>query len=155
MPIGIIVELLTGIAALILGEAAMSKFVRDWIRKILDKKKEPTKSYSDKLSELTRSLNRSTQEVDKILIEMSNVAKERGETVSTLEEDLLNLERREQETKKRIQDLENVPLAAVEHFAQLTSAGEKRSARRDYLLFAAGVLVSTIIAIVLKIFGWG
>jgi DNA-binding ferritin-like protein (Dps family) len=112
------------------------------------------KTYSERLSELTQNLSRSTKEVDKILLEMTGIAMNREYALNKLEADLLELEKREQDAKKRIKDLENVPLAVAEHFAQLTSAGEKRSARRDYFLFAAGVIVSTIVGVIMKYLGW-
>jgi hypothetical protein len=48
--------------------------------------------------------------------------------------------------------LEKTPLAVAEHFAKLVAPGEKRSAMRDYLLFGAGVVVSTAIGIVIQVF---
>ena len=41
----------------------------------------------------------------------------------------------------------------AEHFAKLTEVGEKRSAKRDYLLFGAGVIVSVLTAIGLRLLG--
>ncbi len=41
----------------------------------------------------------------------------------------------------------------AEYFATLVNKGEKSSALRDYILFTAGVVVSAIVAVVLKHFG--
>lgn len=110
-------------------------------------------TYSDKLARLTESLTKSSAEVDGILAELTQVAQERERTVRDLETQLIKLTEDEKQTKQRIQDLQNTPLPVAEHFAKLTESGEKRSARRDYLLFGAGVLVSTVITIILSLLG--
>ena len=114
-----------------------------------------TQSYSERLASLTQSLNESTKQVDAVLAELSHVAGEREKTVQTLEANLASLEGREKDLQKRIEDLQKVPIPAVEHFAKLLESGEKRSAWRDYILFGSGVLVSTAIAIGLKFTGLG
>ena len=83
-----------------------------------------------------------------MLAELATVAGERETAVKGLEDQLASLSQREQELQARIDQLQNVPLPVAEHFAKLTSAGEKRSAMRDYILFALGVFVSTAISIV-------
>jgi len=96
-----------------------------------------------------------SKEVDAVLSELSQVARDREKAVQKIEADLQSLQNREKELQKRIETLQNVPLPVAEYFAQLTVSGEKRNAKRDYVLFGAGVVVSTIIAILLKIFGLG
>jgi hypothetical protein len=66
---------------------------------------------------------------------MAQVAKEREASVKELEEGLTDLEKREKELKEKIALLQSVPIPVAEHFARLVEPGEKRSARRDYLLF--------------------
>ena len=65
------------------------------------------------------------------------------------------LENREKQLQESVQALENVPIPVAEHFARLTAVGEKRNAKRDYILFGAGVVVCTVIAIILKLAGIG
>ena len=72
-----------------------------------------------------------------------------------IDADLRQMQDREKELEERIQHLQNVPLPVAEHFAKLTTQGETRSAKRDYMLFGAGVIVSTVIAIILKLIGLG
>jgi septal ring factor EnvC (AmiA/AmiB activator) len=122
------------------------------LRRALGREKPPEKSYSQRLTELTSSLTRASREVDEVLAELAQVAREREGTVRQLESDLGSLESKEQELKERIELLERTPLAVAEHFAALLDPREKRSARRDYLLFGSGVLVTTVIAIILQLF---
>jgi len=73
--------------------------------------------------------------------------------VTKLEAQLSQLTQEEGELRKRIEGLQQVPLPAAEYFATLVNKGEKSSALRDYILFTAGVVVSAIVAVVLKHFG--
>lgn len=76
-------------------------------------------------------------------------------SILSLEANLITLEGREKHLQQRIETLQCVPLPAAEHFAKLLESGEKKSAWRDYMLFGAGVLASTAIAIALKLAGLG
>jgi len=111
--------------------------------------------YSEQLSRLTSSLIKASKEVDRVLNELTEVASNRERAMKTLESNLASLEKKETDLKERIAILEQLPLPVADHFAGLIESGEKRSARRDYILFGAGVLVSTVIALILKLAGWG
>lgn len=124
-----------------------------FLRKQLGREKE--ESYSDKLSRLTNSLQKASGEVDDLLKELASVATTRASAVADLEAQLRQLSNREQELKKRVEDLQATPIPVAEHFAALISKGERRSAMRDYALFGMGVVVSTVIAIILRIAGLG
>lgn len=100
-----------------------------------------------------QSLTKASSEVDNILAELAQVAGERAKAVQQLEADLTNLEEQEKHLQKRIQDLQEVPIPVAEHFAAMVARGERRSAWRDYILFASGVVVSTVIAIALRLAG--
>lgn len=85
---------------------------------------------------------------------MAHVAQERQSTVLALEQELSEISKREKELQERIENLEKVPIPAVQYFAELVEKGERRSAWRDYMLFGLGVLVSTVISIVLRLIGF-
>jgi septal ring factor EnvC (AmiA/AmiB activator) len=97
-------------------------------------------------------LTRASSEVDEVLRELSNVARDREAAVEKLEGDLAGLEGREKELKNKIEALQKTPLPVAEHFAKLLESRERRAARRDYLLFGAGVVVTTAIAVALQFF---
>ena len=148
-----LLALISGLLSAIAGGMASTELVRKLIYRLL-KKELPKKTYSERLSELTSSLTKASSEVDGVLREMAQVAEEREASVKNLEEGLTDLEKREKELKEKITLLQSVPIPVAEYFARLVEPGEKRSARRDYILFMAGVIVTTIIAIVLQI-GFG
>lgn len=112
-------------------------------------------SYAEKLSRLTSGLVKASSEVDGLLKELAVVAKQRAEAAEQLDGELKRLEAHEQELKKNVAELRAVPIPVAEHFAALVSKGERRSAWRDYILFGAGVVVSTLVAIILKLAGLG
>lgn len=112
-------------------------------------------NHSDRLKTLITTLASASTHVDEIVAELSESAMERQQALVTLERELSGLEEREHLARKRVSDLENIPLPVAEHFAALLSTGEGRSRRRDYLLFGLGVVVSSIISIALRLSGLG
>lgn len=151
MGLEIITSLIAGLATLIAGGVASSEVIQKLVRHLLGIKKEPKKHYSERLSELTDSLTKASREVDSVLSELAQVAQDREVAVRKLENDLQAMEIREKELKDKIAALENTPLPVAEHFAKLLESGEKRGAKRDYILFGAGAVLTTIIAVIIQI----
>lgn len=142
-------EIISGIVAVFV--SMFSYILVDYVGKFLFKKKSKTKeNYNERLKQLTTNLLNASKEVDNILNELALVAEGREKSVNKLEKELYSLSRKEQELKNKIETLEKVPLPVAEHFASLLEGGEKRNRRRDYLLFGAGVLVTTIISLILN-----
>jgi len=154
-------EILIALASLafsaITGNTIFSAFVERLIRKIsgISEAESHAKiSYSERLTSLLGKLKESTAEVDTILADLAAVSSARIDAVQRLEADLKALEQKEKSLREMITALEKTPMEAAEYFAKLTSAGEKRSAKRDYFLFLAGVVVSTIIGLIMQfVFG--
>jgi hypothetical protein len=153
MSIDILISIISALLSM-LGLGIFNSLSEKFVKQVFERGK-PKETYSQKLERLSDSLIKSSSEVDNLLSELSQVALEREKAVRNLETELRELETREKQLKERVQVLENIPLPVAEHFANLTAAGEKRSAKRDYMLFGAGVLVSTIIAIILNLTGLG
>lgn len=152
--VGILVSLLATIATSFLGYGVTGSSADRVIKRVLKLDKPATAdSYHQRLSALTESLAKSTAEVDEVLAEIARVSIERGKAITKLETELQSLEQKERELQGRVEALKNVPLPVAEHFAALTAAGDKRSARRDYMLFAAGAVVSSVLAILLHLAG--
>ena len=156
MPIDIIGQLsanvLVGMVLALIATVARPTIRQIAIQLGLEKPSTP-ESYSKRLASLLESLGKASSEVDSVLAEVAQIAKDRETTVRKLEGDLEKLSEREQQLQKRIQDLQNVPVPVAEYFAALVAQGEKRSARRDYILFGAGFLLSTVTAVILRALG--
>ena len=114
------------------------------------KGREPQKveSYSQRLETLTESLLEASAEVDTVLKELAEVAQERQEAAQKLKAELEQLQEQEKELQKRVEELQDVPIPVADYFAEIAAQGERRSAWRDYALFVAGVVVSTVVSIV-------
>jgi DNA repair exonuclease SbcCD ATPase subunit len=151
MGLEIAASIIAALLSLLGAGLASTEAIQKLLRALLGRK-EPQKLYSERLAELTESLSKASREVDAVLVELAGVAKDRAEAVQQLEADLATMEGREKELKQRIDALQKTPLAVAEHFAQLVAPGEKRSAMRDYLLFGAGVVVSTAIGVAIQVF---
>ncbi len=150
MGIDILLSIIAGSVSLIAGGALSNELIQKLIRQLLGIKKEREKPYSERLSELTLNLTKASSDVDSVLSEMAQVARNRESAVQKLELDLKSLEIKEKELKEKVKTLENTPLPVAEHFIKLLEYGEKRSAKRDYVLFGAGVVVTTVIAILIQ-----
>ena len=111
-------------------------------------------TYRNKMSKLTKQLNKAADEMDRVLEEMHKVSNQRESTIKELENQLTILTGREKHLKEKIQTLKQVPIPAIEHFTRIIEKGEKRKAYRDYVLFGLGALLSTVITIALKAFGF-
>jgi len=107
--------------------------------------------YGERIARLTESLKKASREVDEVLIELEHTANIRTQNVTELENELAMMEFREKEIKQKIAALEKTPLPVAEHFAKLLEGRDKRTAKRDYLLFVLGAVVATIIAIVMQL----
>jgi hypothetical protein len=112
---------------------------------------EPEKLYSERLSEQMSHLAEASRRVDSLLDELREVATNRETAVRKLEIDLISLQDREKELRRTIDELKDVPLPVADRLAALIEPGEKRSEFRDYFLFGAGVIVSTIVSYILEI----
>lgn len=153
LPFEIIGTVIAAFVSLLAGAITSSDLVRILIRRLFNLPDEKPASYAERLSSLTKKLDTASDEVDEVLREIAEVTQDRQQTVLRLEGELQSLETKERELKGRIEALQNTPVEVAKHFAELVSAGEKKSARGDYLLFGAGVLVTTIIGLVIQFVG--
>jgi hypothetical protein len=115
-----------------------------FLARILGKeiKKPPPPTYKERIGKLVNKLESASSDADDLLLEIAEVVKKRQKAVEQLEQDVSLLEEKEEEQKQKIADLENVSVAAANHFAKIVDAGEKKSARRDAFYFMLGAVFS-------------
>ena len=123
-------------------------------RRLRTKKSSEELTFAEKLEKSVEQLKIASKDMDKLVIDITNLTSEKHDKLSKLEEELKKLSTKEEETRKKIEVLSQVPIEALQHFEEMMKPGEKKSAKRDYLLFAAGVIFSIISTIVLKLLGW-
>jgi chromosome segregation ATPase len=116
-------------------------------------------TYAERMQKLSGKLHEASSDFETLLQEMDHVAKQREIAVTELETKLTELSEREQTLESRITTLSQThPRVAQEFIALLEEGqkeGEKRSARRDYMLFAAGVVVTIVLTLVFNALGFG
>lgn len=127
-------------------------------------------SLEQRAAALAETLTLASQDLGELLQEMQHITDCRLAAVSEQERKLQELSEREQSLQTRLASLEATRPEVVEEFFRLTQeqqaqaearaemqqrASESRSARRDYLLFLAGVVTSVLVAIALSAFGIG
>jgi hypothetical protein len=108
-------------------------------------------TYKERMDKLSKDLIRASEEMDQTLEEIAAVKGDREKALVDLEVKLEELSGREQELQQRVDALKQVPVPAVKYLLEETSKAERRGARRDYVLFGLGVLVSTVLTVMLKL----
>ena len=144
-----ILVITSGLASLL---AILAHFIFNTVYKPGSRSEPVVKTYTERLTDLTERLRESSRAIDGVLLEVAEVAQDRAQSVARLEVDLQSLKERQQEIRDTMASLEQTPIPAAEYFATLLDARETRNAKRDYLLFAAGVVLTTIVTIGLQFF---
>ena len=148
-----IIDLISVIVAALSSLLAFLLIKTKIVQKLIQPKdKKPEKSYSERLAAQIESLRQASQKVDSVLTEFEQVARKRSEAVQKIEATLQVLESKEKDIRDRIYTLENTPLPVADYFATLLNKMEQRNKKRDYMLFGAGVITTTVFAMIIQIF---
>lgn len=107
------------------------------------------------LARLVNELNKTSSELDDILVDMVQVAQGRGEAAAKLQEEIKRLEQAEEDYLVRIETLKNEPLRVISDLLNELEPNRIRTPRRDFLIFLAGVVTSVLASIVWSLLGLG
>ena len=111
--------------------------------------------YQKQLGKLGAQLQAVSTEIDEGMEELEIVRRERAERIRLLGVQVDELSERESELQARIDALSDVPLPVAEYFTQQVELGEKRSALRDYVLFALSVILGLVIGLLFEVVSRG
>lgn len=109
------------------------------------------------LTRLVKGLDKTSNELDKILAQIVEVSQDRAEAATKLQAEMKKLEEAEEEYLVRIEILKNEPLRVMSDLLNELQPNQIRTPRRDFVLFLAGVIVSAIVSVVLnllRVSGW-
>ena len=106
-------------------------------------------------SRLVNGLDKTSNELDQILAQIVEVAQNRAEAAIKLQAEMKRLEEAEEAYLVQIEILKNEPLRVVSDLLKDLHPNEIRTPRRDFMLFLAGVVVSAIVSIVLRLLRLG
>lgn len=114
----------------------------------------PDETYREKVANLLQKFSDISLETDTIIGELESSLKSKTELVQ-------QLENQHRELTKRIEELKENPefgnieiLRRLERMERDQALESRRSALRDYGLFALGVLVPIVVAIIARLFGY-
>jgi hypothetical protein len=103
------------------------------------------------LARLVKGLSKTSNELDKILAQIVEVAQDRAEAATRLQAEMKKLEEAEEDYLVRIEILKNEPLRVMSDLLNELQPNQIRTPRRDFMLFAAGVILSAIISVLLDL----
>jgi hypothetical protein len=103
------------------------------------------------LARLVNGLNKTSLELDRILAQIVEVAQNRADAATKLQAEMKRLEEAEEEYLVRIETLKNEPLQIVNDLLNEFEPNRIRTPRRDFMLFLAGVVVSVIVSVGLRL----
>jgi len=103
--------------------------------------------------DLSFQLRKKLDEVGEISQNLQWASEDWQQRYSVFESRVAHLSEKEKELRKQVDSLGQIPLPAMEYFRDLLDRGERSAARRDYLLFGAGILATVALSLVLKLLG--
>jgi hypothetical protein len=110
-----------------------------------------SKTSPNSTGDLLTRLHSASSEMESVLGELRTTADERLKKVSALEASINELIEKEKKLQEKIQGTEGLSKATVEAIAQVVGEklekAERPKRRRDYVLFAAGVIVTAVIGV--------
>ena len=107
--------------------------------------------FKNKINNSLALLKKSTAEIDSVINEVTLISKEKQKAIELLENQLKDLSVQESDLKKKIETLESTPIDSIKYFEEILNKNNKRDKKRDYMLFALGVLITTIVGIIINL----
>ena len=111
----------------------------------------------ERIQQSISKLSSSSQEIDAIIKDIVQDIKRRQTVLEELKASHHTLSQEEAELSKRVEVLKDLPLEVAKYFQQISEQTlqqmEKKRAGRDTLMFVLGIVVTTVIAILLGVFG--
>ncbi len=151
-----IVSIVAGLIAVLVG--AITGFTYYYA---LQRKRAARREVSpgERIQQSISKLSSASQEIDFIIQNIVEDIKNRQAALEELKARHQTLLQEEGELSKRVEMLKVLPLEVAKYFQQINEQTlqqvEKRRARRDIMMFIFGIIVTTAIAILLRVFGVG
>lgn len=128
--------------------------------KYLREKKRAVKRESlpgERIQQSISKLTNASQEVDIIIQDVIKDIKNRHAILEELKTTHQSLVQEEKELSKRVEALKGIPIEVAKYFQQINEEAlqqmENKRAKRDILMFIFGIIVTTVIAMILRSFG--
>jgi myosin heavy subunit len=109
----------------------------------------------ERFQESISKLSSASKEINMIIQDIVGDINKRQSALEQLKQRHQTLSQEEQELSKKVKMLKDVPLEVANYFQQISQETlqqvEKKRARRDVVMFVLGILVTTVVAILLRI----
>lgn len=146
-----ILPLITGVLAVIMGVLFQLTLVRIRKKRVAIREL-PT---GERIQQSISKLSSASQEIDDIIQGIVKDIKNRQTAFEELKTRHQILSKEEEELTKRVEILKDVPVEAAKYFQQISEdtlqQAERRRAKRDITMFFLGIIVTTAIAILLRV----
>ncbi|HUV80779.1 MAG TPA: hypothetical protein VMW40_08190 [Candidatus Bathyarchaeia archaeon] len=109
----------------------------------------------ERIQQSISKLSSASQEIDTIIKDIVQDIKHRQTVLEELKAKYQTLSQEKAELSKQVEMLKDTQPEVAKYFEQTLQQMEKKRARRDSLMFALGIVVTTVIAILLGVLGVG
>jgi len=151
-----ILSIMAGIMSIIAGLIMWLSFRYFLLKKRAARREIPL---GERIQQSMSKLSIASQEIDVIIQNIVKDIKNRQTVLEELKARHQTLLQEEGELSKRVEMLKDLPLEVVKYFQQISEQTlqqvEKRRARRDMMMFIFGIIVTTVIGILLRVFRVG
>jgi myosin heavy subunit len=141
-------------AAISIVPALILQLIRHYLlrKKRAERKEVPP---GERFQESISKLSSVSQEINMIIQDIVRDINKRQSALEQLKQRHQTLSQEEQELSKKVKMLKDVPIEVANYFQQISQETlqqvEKKRARRDVVMFVLGILVTTVVAILLKV----
>mgnify|MGYP001101039006 CR=1 FL=1 len=154
------IEIIAGIISAVAGVIAVLIMERTYYYSLRKKRAARREvSSGERIHQSISKLSGASQEIDAIIQDIVKDIRRRQTMMEELKARHQTLSQEESELSKRVELLKDLPLGVAKYFQQISEQtlqkAEKKRARRDSLMFVLGILVTTVIAILLRVYEAG
>ncbi len=107
----------------------------------------------ERLAELAINLNANAIETYQLIDQITNELRAKQEALAILHDKTSEMAAEEERIRKRIDALNATKSEVFRHFEEWMQSNERKGVRRDLVLFVAGAIVTTVLAVILKRLG--
>jgi hypothetical protein len=146
-----LIEKIYGKGAQAYYEKNPNSIIGRFLYNIFNLRKKSSDNFKEKIDSSLILLKKSTSEIDSVINEVTELSKEKQKAIELLENQLKELSDKETHLKQKIETLEQTPIDSIQYFEEVLKRNNKRDKKRDYILFALGVLITTIVGIIINL----
>jgi len=151
----IIASILAGILSITIGGLSLQG-ISSYSRRKKRRARTMVVTPGARIQESISKLSSASHEIDVIIQDIIDNIRNRQTMLEELTIKYGNLLQEEGELSKRVEMLKKIPLEVADHFRQISDesleGAEKRRTKRDIIMLASGIALTTVIGVLLRAF---